>query len=257
MTTLLNYADHNFRTSQKKNSRTGLSVGGFDQVLSYGPQDVDRIFYGKNKGILDNPKGNGLWLWKPYFIVRTLQNMQQGDWLFYCDSGSYFIHSIQPLVDLAEGTGSHLIIFADEHQERNYTKRDTFISLNADIPSITDSLQMLGGFSLWSSSSAALNFATEWLNYAQVPRIISDAENELGYPNYAEFKGHRHDQSIFSIMAKQKGLPAYRDPSQWGNDRIPAYPNSPYPQLIELTRMRDLPWKRRIKDALKSLLRLK
>lgn len=244
---LLNYADHNFRTSQRQNSRTGLSVGGFGRVLSYGPKDIDRNFYAKNKAILDVPRGNGLWLWKPYFIHRTLQELPNGDWLFYCDAGSYFIHSISPLIELAEATGSDILTFADEHPERKFSKRDAFVLLNADQSEITDTPQRLGGFSLWRKSETSLAFAEEYLKYCQDTRIMTDGGSVLGQPDYPEFKANRNDQTVLSILAKKHGLPAYRDPSQWGNDRAEAYPNSPYPQIIELTRQRNVPLKTRIK----------
>ena len=131
------------------------------------------------------------------------------------------------------------------------------MALGADSNEFTDTYQRLGGFSLWRKSPTTLNFASEWLRLACDPQLISDAPNRCGLPNYPEFVAHRHDQSIFSLLAKQHGLPAFRDPSQWGNDRLEAYPNSPYPQLIELTRERNIPLRTRVKRSVKSILGLK
>lgn len=253
MTTLLNYANYAFRSSQRKNAQTGLSVAGFDRVLSYGPEDIEEGFYQANQRILDTSRGNGLWLWKPYFILRTLQEMEEGDYLFYCDSGSFFIHSIQPLIDVAVHTGQNVMTFEDQHAESKFTKRDVFIALDTDEPAVAKSPQRLGGFSLWKKCPEAIAFAQGWLRYAQDHQLISDAENASTLPNYPEFVDHRHDQSIFSVLAKKQGLPGFRDPSQWGNDRTGAYQNSPYPQIIELTRQRDIPWRTRIKRRLKKL----
>ena len=254
MITLLNYANQAFRTSQRKNTQTGLSVGAFDQVLSYGPEDIDPKFREAEQQVLQAPRGNGYWLWKPYFIQQVLTKMSPGEWLFYCDSGSYFIHSIRPLLGVAESSRLDLLTFADAHPEKHYVKRDALLLLDADNAAIMDSPQRLGGFSLWRNTAFTRQFAATWLQYCLDPRILTDQPNELGRPNYPEFKDHRHDQAIFSILAKKHGLPAFRDPSQWGNTKTKEFPNSPYPQLIELTRKRDVPLRTRLKRGVKKIL---
>ncbi len=146
--------------------------------------------------------------------------------------------------------------FADGHPERHYSKREVLIALEADTADFLDSPQRLGGFSLWKNTPETSSFAATWLHYCCNPELLmdpTDADKALNHPG---FKAHRHDQSIFSLLAKKHGLPAFRDPSQWGNDRTAAYPNSPYPQLIELTRQRDIPLGTRIKRSLKGLLHL-
>lgn len=253
--TLLNYANQAYRSSQRKNSRTGLSVGGFDRVISYGPDDIDPDFSKTNQQILRAPRGNGYWLWKPYFIHQTLKTIAPEDWLFYSDSGSYFIHSVQPLVELAQSLQLSLITFEDAHKEENFSKRDALILLDADSPDVLNSPQRQAAFSLWRNDEFTRQFATSWLQYCQDPRIITDQQNTLGLPNHPAFQDHRHDQTVFSLLAKKHQLPAFRDPSQWGNDRMDAYPNSPYPQLIDHTRQRDAPFRTRLKRHIKTIFR--
>lgn len=156
-------------------------------------------------------------------------------------------------MELATARNEDILTFADGHPERKYTKRDVLLALGADHPAITDSPQRLGGFSLWKNTPVARAFAAEWLRLARDKQLLTDADNVRGLPNYPEFLAHRHDQSIFSVLAKKHGLPAYRDPSQWGNDRTVNYPNSPYPQLIELTRQRDVPWPKKLKRTVKRM----
>lgn len=254
MITLLNYANGQYRDSQRKNSRTGKSAGGFDRVLSYGPRDIDPAFYAANKAILDQVRGNGYWLWKPYFINRTLLDLPEDNWLFYCDSGSYFVHSVHPLIDLAETTGSSILTFEDRHPERKYAKRDALLLMDADRAEILDTNQRIGGFSLWRNTAFTRQFTSDWLRFATDERILTDLPNTLGQANHPGFEDSRHDQTIYSILAKQHGIPAYRDPSQWGNDRTEEFPNSPYPQLIELTRQRNIPLRTQVKRRVKKWL---
>jgi len=237
---LMNYASGHFLDWQELNSLSGMHIGLFDKVISYAQEDIDRGFFEKNRGILTQPKGNGYWLWKPYFIQRTLERLEEGDFLFYCDAGAYFIASIEPLVELCRSSGQDVICFdvADAacgtHTaiEVAWTKRDAFILMKCESPQYTQSLQRQASFSLWRRSAFSVDLAREWLAYGQDERLITDLENQLGEPNDACFVAHRHDQSIFSLLTKKYEFEAYRDPSQWGNDVRERYPNSPYGQLI-------------------------
>jgi hypothetical protein len=239
MKLLINYANDVFRKSQRLNSKTGKEVGSFDEVISYSPGDIEPDFYEKNKIILSQKKGNGYWLWKPYFIKKTLEILNWDDFLFYCDSGSYFIKSITPLIEISLLNSQDIIVFELSYTERIWTKRDAFILMNCDSPKYSESNQRLASFSLWKKSNFTIDFINEFLHYAQDERLITDLENQCGYPNYPDFKEHRHDQSIFSLLSKKYDLNAYRDPSQWGNSLKNFYINSKYEQLIEHTRKRN------------------
>src|SRR6476661_7378060 len=95
---LLNFANEPYRESQRLNTQTGREIAGFDEVISYGPEDLPWDFSRQNAHILNQRVGAGYWLWKPYFVLRTLEELAEGDILFYCDAGSYFISSIEPLI---------------------------------------------------------------------------------------------------------------------------------------------------------------
>lgn len=236
MNFLLNYADGPFEDSQRKNRRTGFRVGGFDRVLCYGPRDIEPDFRREHQAILDQPRGAGYWLWKPYFVFRTLKTLGPDDTLFYCDSGAHFICSVRPLFDLLKD-GRDVMVFCLEHQERRYTKRDCFRRLDCDLPEFADTPQRLATMHLWRSTPRTLALAEEWLALSTDPGLLTDLESES--PNYPDFVDHRHDQSILSLLTKRYGIEAFRDPSQWGNAMKAQFPNSPYPQLVDHTRKRN------------------
>lgn len=239
MILLINYANNVFRASQKLNSTTGKKVGLFDKVISYGPKDIEKSFFESNRKILSQKRGNGYWLWKPYFIKKSLELLNPGDFLFYCDSGSYFIRPIRPLIEISLSTGQEIIAFELTYmKEKIWTKRDAFILMDCDSPKYSESWQRLTSFSLWKKSKFTMDFIDELLSYSQDERIITDLENQCECPNYPEFKEHRHDQSIFSLLTKKYNLEIFRDPSQWGNGVKKIYQNSKYEQIIEHTRYR-------------------
>ncbi|MCB9090532.1 MAG: hypothetical protein H6628_19740 [Calditrichae bacterium] len=237
---LINFANGFFAKSQQLNTRTALEVGGFDKALSYTPKDIDRVFYQDNRRILSRSKGAGYWLWKPYFIRHTLDTLREDDFLFYCDAGAYFIDSIDGLVDTARNRSQDIIPFDVGFIEKSYTKRDAFRLMGCDTLAYTDTAQRLASFILFRNTRFTRDFVAEFLDFARDERILTDRENELGYPNYPGFVAHRHDQSIFSLLTKRHRLLAHRDPSQWGNGGEANYPHSQYGQLIEHTRNRNL-----------------
>lgn len=217
---------------------SGLDVGEFDAVKSYGIADLDESFRKEHSRILSARRGAGFWLWKPYIVRKTLSEVADGDYVFYCDSGSHFISSIRPLVDRCEQRNASVMVFEVKYLERAYTKRDAFILMDCDTKEFAETRQRLSGFNLWKKCRRSQELAAEWLEYSQDARILTDGDNQMGKRNYEGFIDHRHDQSALSLVTKKRGVVADRDPSQFGNSRERDYPHSTYPTIIQLTRNR-------------------
>ena len=70
MKILINYADKQYEPARKWNTLTGRYIAKFDKVYEYTPNDIDQSFAKLHHDILSQKRGNGLWLWKPYFINK-------------------------------------------------------------------------------------------------------------------------------------------------------------------------------------------
>ena len=97
MKILINYADSRYAQARKWNSRTGKLIAKFDTIYEFSPNDIDDKFQKENRQILLSKRGNGLWLWKPYIINKVLEHTKDGDFIFYCDSGAFFIRNIDTI----------------------------------------------------------------------------------------------------------------------------------------------------------------
>lgn len=236
MKIIVNYANPRYEQAQKFNTQSAVEAGKADCVLEYGPESIDTIFFEKNRKVLQHEKGGGYWLWKPYIILDALRKSQPGDILMYVDSGCHFIKGMDYLTDLLETSGQDIIPFEVQHQESAWSKRDAFSLMGLDGLGFESTRQRLSGFIVVKNSQFSLNFFEEFLSYAQDIRIIGDYPNVCGFQNFPDFQCNRHDQTVFSLLSKKYKLEAFRDPSQWGNREVGIYPNSPYPQIIELTR---------------------
>lgn len=249
----INYADEGFKKAQKLNLQTALKWGA-DKVIAYTPADIDEEFRKKNEVILSAKKGNGYYLWKPYFLNKAYSELQEGDYLIYTDAGSIYVNKIQYLIDCMEKENLDIMTFSLENDklERRYTKRDALILMGCDTPQYTDTPQSIGGYVILKKSPFVEKFLKEDLMYAQDRRIITEEPNILGKENYQDFIVHRHDQAVWSLMVKKYGLKRFRDPSQFG--LVNQYEKdvalrSDYPQIIDSHRMNvgsfaELRWKR-------------
>ena len=256
----INYADANFEKARKFNTKTAYSKGKADKVIEYSPSDLDEEFVKKNK-ILSNKRGAGLWLWKPYVILKTLKQINEGDYLFYCDAGAIYVNKIQYLIDCMEKYQQSVMVFELPLLSRQFTKKETFYLIGFDD---YEQNQILGGYILLKKNNFSEFFVSEWLRYCEDERIISPEYFCPEIKEFDDFVAHREDQSILSILVRKHNLSVFRDPSDFG-DRpwqyasnewsfVPKkYLNSDYPKIIISSRKAD-PKKYLRKEKIKTIL---
>jgi len=231
---LINYAQNKWINSQRMCSKTGISIGGFDEAREHSQEDISPDFIKKNQHILQHQRGAGYWLWKPYIIYNNLIKLDTDDVLFYSDSGSMFIDSFKEYIfDVCRADEKGIILFKDTHLQKVYTKRDCLILMNCDSPEFLGNKQLTAGFQLVRKTDFSVHFYRTLIEWAQDERIITDIPNTCGEPNYPEFKDHRHEQSILTNLQLLHDITTKADPSQWGNDRR----ETGYKQLINCHRI--------------------
>ena len=202
----ISYANDLYQKQLKVNKKSAIEVGEVDEYYSYGPDDIDPVFREKNKDILNRKRGNGYWLWKPYFINKTMiEKLNYGDYLIYSDSGLLFMNSSHLLVNFLEEQKAKMWTHKLKVQEKSYTKRDAFILMDADTPYYYDTNQYMAGIQIYKKTKHTIKFIQEYLHYSQDQRIVTDDPNTLGKENYPGFKDNRHDQTVFSLLIKKYG----------------------------------------------------
>ena len=242
MKMFITFGDRCCELSKKRAVSKAKDVGGFDDARSYNLTVMSSKFRQTHNDVLKDRRGAGYWLWKPYILLKTLvKDMKVGDIVMYHDAGAYFIRSAAPLLKLCEQSKDGIMVFGLTHIEHVFTKQDAFLLMNMSIPIAADTFQRLASFVVLRKCCTSIQFVMEWIAYLSDRRIASDDPNTLGTPNPKSFRGHRHDQSVFSLLSKKWGLPAFRDPSQFGRSPIPGgnkYSSGPYEQIINHDRNR-------------------
>jgi hypothetical protein len=204
MLTLINFSDKKFKKKQKLNSLSGKLFGRIDKIIEYNFDDIDKDFLNRNKETINNSlRGLGSFFWKPYFVEKTLNELNEGDFLIYADSGSIFLKDIKPLLAYMDELKKDILCFQLPLIEKQWTKRDTFVLMNCDSEEYSKSSQILATFFILRKSEDGLFFIREWKDYCCDSRVLSDKPNTMGIENYDGFIEHRHDQSVLSLLCKK------------------------------------------------------
>ena len=203
----ISYGNNYFKRQLELNKKSAIEVGKVDEHYSYGPEDIDHDFMEKNKDILSKRRGNGYWLWKSYFILKTFkEKLNDGDYIFYTDAAILYMNSTYQIIDFLKEQNSEMWMNRLTLKERIWSKRDAFILLGVDMPFYRETNQYMGGIQIYKKSKYTEKFLEELLYYSQDKRIITDQPNTQGLPNYQGFKENRHDQTVLSLLIKKYGI---------------------------------------------------
>ena len=209
MNIFITYSNEKYARARDFAIKKALDCGRFDKAIGYSPDSIDNNFKQKNSRILSIKRGGGLWLWKPYVIRKALiEECNDGDVLFYSDSGAFFFRSVLPLV---KSFNSYIQTYLLPYIEEEFTKKETIEALDANEESITKTPQRMATMMMIRKCDESLAFIEEWLEQCQHYELISPVTN---FGNQiSNFVSHREDQSIFSILAKKHGIASMPDPS--------------------------------------------
>jgi hypothetical protein len=168
------------------------------------------------------PRLFGYAIWKPYLLHHHLERLPSGWGLCYLDAGCVLNarSSAEPRLQDYRGFAQTHGMWATsldqprwgfpEFPEENWTKADLLAECDAD-DSVRSSPQYQSGMLMLLQADSTLSCLRKWrdLSVESDYHLISDAPSTQ--PNAAGFVEHRHDQSLFSIVAKVSGFRAMSD----------------------------------------------
>lgn len=205
----------------------------------YGPRDIDQKFRKANAAILDQTRGCGYWLWKPYFIDRELKKMKDDEYLIYCDAGVEIINNVNHIIDRMAGD---IFLFGNMWEHQHWCKGDVLYKAEGiGVFNLGhNEKQVQASVIVIKNTPGARHFVAEWLKYCLVPGYIDDSPSKT--PNHPEFREHRHDQAILTCLAYSYGMELHWWPAMYNagnfNYEKTGY-NDTYPVLFHHHRMRN------------------
>jgi len=186
----------------------------FDEIIFYTAQDLinDKLFWDKHgEFIMNNRRGFGYWIWKPYLIMKTMEKLNDGDILLYLDAECKIVsEEKQYLLNYLDIVKKNKILYFYSHSVGFYdiklTKMDLIHKLNMqnDHTSLY-SEQFGGGIQLIYVCKETRDLEKSIYNYASSDYHNIDDTHSI-IPNHPNYIDHRHDQSLFSLLVKKNNL---------------------------------------------------
>jgi hypothetical protein len=221
----ITFATENYRNHAKDICNSASSTG-FDVVRIFTPNDLDENYKEKNAHILNNKSGAGFWIWKSYIILKYLYEIDKDDILCYCDSLYLFTGkvTIQEISQNIHGSGiliTHNKPNEPQFLEKQYSKGDAFVLMNAMDDTFFETPQVWGGCVILRNSFSSLKVIAEWFTYVQDERIVTNSPSTI-MSNTNHFIENRHDQTVLSLICKKNKIPLLDFPEDFlFNLRVP------------------------------------
>jgi len=209
---LVSYADGHevFFKNQHALTLSGLNKG-IDFFLNYRRSHLDSAFVKRHAELLNQERGKGLWLWKPWLILKTLNSVPEGAVVIYADTGFVFRGSVMPLVALAAKQDIILTSYTEEIFHSNVEKhanRRVLELMGCDTPVCRKQPHLWAGFLVLRNTANSRAFIRRWLHYCSNPDILLGKEDER--PPYPGYSHHMDNETVLSVLhAKEpagKGL---------------------------------------------------
>ena len=182
----------------------------FDYVKVFSETDLDPGFVATlGPRLSPTVRGFGYWAWKPQVILQTMRAREDGDIILYADGGCRLNHRgvarLRFYIDKVAGSDVGVLGFQSRWPEKHWNKGD-LLSLFGfyNSPAVLESGQVIGGVVLIKVCEGSRQLVDDWRRtFIDDFSRIDDSQSLV--PNHAGFRGHRHDQSIFSLLAKSRG----------------------------------------------------
>lgn len=218
---VITYGDTNFGGSKRVLAEELSHFGKFKTIKTYGPEDLTPQFRTEFKDILSLPRGGGYWIWKVNIIQQRLNEVPDGDVIMYIDAGCKINDcpaghkEFRRYLELVSNSKSGLLVFQMSLAERNWTTKEIFNYFNLHpISSLeASSGQISATLFFIKKCPQTLDFFDAILKcYRHNPLLLTDHYNQ---DQSKDFKENRHDQSIFSLFCKTRGVIILPSPRKW------------------------------------------
>ena len=161
-------------------------------------------FYKENKFVLDQKRGAGYWLWKPYFIKKLLEGTKDYDPVIYMDCGDRLKPGFMKFI-LEELKTKDQVFVQNTHINKYYTKRSCFVHMDCDEEKYWDAPILEAGVVAFRNTPENIEFVDEWLLWCKIPEVLMDEPRAK--EDFPEFVCHKHDQSILTNLVIKYNLP--------------------------------------------------
>tara|TARA_A100001515_G_C4530017_1_gene196594 strand:- start:152 stop:880 length:729 start_codon:yes stop_codon:yes gene_type:complete len=210
---------HSFSRAHSRVLQNAENFGAFSSINLFSERDIfnfcpEIIPY---KKFLSSTRGYGYWMWKSFLVSRMMELSSDDDLICYADIGCTFndagIARFGEYCALTSEYGS--LCFDLGHLERAYTKMDTYKKIFPETLDHLNTGQRCATTFLLKNTQDNRNIFEEIkkISVENNHFYITDVPSQE--QNHEEFKEHRHDQSVFSLMSKKYKFYCIPDETYW------------------------------------------
>ncbi len=222
----LSFADKRLYRAAKRIHKQATDMAAYDRVIVANEDNLDADFKEKYRSkMIPGSRGFGYWCWKPQIILQTLRVIENGDILQWTDVGCHINAGgkkrLLEYFQICADTQSDILAFQGRAPEPplNYdgrylpdvteckwTKGDLFDYFDIGLDTRFSLSPQIGTTTFFvKKSSASVELIQAWQNTYSTNFAYADDSPSVS-PNSTGFIEHRHDQSIFSLLCKIKGV---------------------------------------------------
>ena len=215
--THISFAQGCCATDQRICGKSAIEIGGANSTVALNGTYLDSKYFARNRHIIEfdrthTMKGKtpssttGYYVWKPFVILKKLldPSIPWNGVVVYTDAGMVFTSSMRPLLEKYMAV-SDVVATNTVMMEGHVTKRDVFVSLQADDASVALTNQLASCFIAVRKTSRVIELFRWWLAASGCMDIIGEQDNIHGLPNYEGFRFNNDDQTPFSVLSKKFG----------------------------------------------------
>ena len=215
--------------------RQAQLIGAFDDIIINCEDELPDWYLWEHKDRLKRSvRGFGYWCWKPFVILQALTNNPNLDVLFYCDAGCHIrasgIDRMNDYIDALQVSNKDILAFQGsitgayfdydgrrlpDLTESHWTKGDLFHEFGINEGHSNAQTEQYGsGVIGLKNNSAVRDMLQVWIQNTGIkPHLFDDQVSEK--PNFSGFRENRHDQSYFSLLAKEIGVETFSAFEYW------------------------------------------
>lgn len=170
--------------------------------------------YITKKEIFNNKSGE-YYAWKPWVILKMMDECEYGDLVIYhdCGKGLRYKNIVKPvaLINHAKKYGAMPgVVVTKFGKNKEWCHKACFKLMECDYEVIKNGPQIEASISIWMKTEKSLEFLQKWLNYVTIKEIIQNTPNNLKPLEDKYFKDHRYDQSVLTnLIYKYDFLPYF------------------------------------------------
>jgi hypothetical protein len=196
---------------------------GIDCIIYTNEYFYNSPYYKEHRDVMD--KVSFGFTMKSIELYDTFKEMEYGDIVILTDSNHFVAQDPEIIYYIADQYDcfiyDHIWV---KYKNKEFTRRDTFVNMGCDEERYWDSIHVQCNLWAFKKTPKTEDFAREYHEDALTYKIMFGEDK---YPNFPEFRVHRHDQSIFSILREKYNFPyVIREKSEnlWTEYVIPEVP---------------------------------